>query len=394
MINVQAVSLPFELEAKYVYMINIDTNEIMCEKNAYEKMYPASLTKIMSAIVAIEAIDNLDDKLTITYEMMAGLYEANASMAGFQVGNEVTYRDLLYGVLLPSGAECTQALAYSLYGSVEIFVAKMNEKAAELGMKDTNFVNTTGLHDENHYSTCYDLSLLLKYAINNPTFYEIFTSKEYTSTNGIEMHSSSLSYLGEGAHMIGAKTGFTNPAGRCLASISDGEERYMIILAKAPNDAQISKALVESNQLYDYFYDNYYYEVFYEQGSIIKEVKVRYSITNYDYVILSDKQIALTTYNDYDVRVNIPDVLEAPIVKGDILGAVEIEGNDGTFTSFNIYAAEDIKTNFIINLFWPMIAFGLNNTHAAINILIIIILLAIIIKLAWGLKFKRIKNKK
>ena len=87
MTNVQAVSLPFELEAQYVYMINLDSDEIMYEKNAYEKMYPASLTKIMSAIVAIEAIDNLDDKLTITYEMMAGLYEANASMAGFQVGN-------------------------------------------------------------------------------------------------------------------------------------------------------------------------------------------------------------------------------------------------------------------------------------------------------------------
>ena len=394
MTNVQAVSLPFELEAQYVYMINLDTDEIMYEKNAYEKMYPASLTKIMSAIVAIEAIDNLDDKLTITYEMMAGLYEANASMAGFQIGNVVTYRDLLYGVLLPSGAECTQALAYSLFGNVENFVDKMNEKAVSLGMENTHFVNTTGLHDDNHYSTCYDLSLLLKYAIENPTFYEIFTSKEYTSTNGLKMHSSSLSYLGEGAHMVGAKTGFTNPAGRCLASISNGNERYMIILGKAPNNATISKALVESNQLYDYFYDNYHYEVFYEQGAILNEVKVRYSITNYDYVILSDNQIALTTYNDYDVKVNIPEVLEAPIVKGDILGTVDIEGKDGTFNSFNIYAKEDIKTNFVITLFWPVIAFCLNNTHAAINILIIIILLAIIIKLAWGLHAKRIKNNK
>ena len=258
MTNVQAVSLPFELEAQYVYMINLDSDEIMYEKNANEKMYPASLTKIMSAIVAIEAIDNLDDKLTITYEMMAGLYEANASMAGFQVGNIVTYRDLLYGVLLPSGAECTQALAYSLFGNVENFVDKMNEKAVSLGMENTHFVNTTGLHDDNHYSTCYDLSLLLKYAIENPTFYEIFTSKEYTSTNGLKMHSSSLSYLGEGAHMVGAKTGFTNPAGRCLASISNGNERYMIILGKAPNDATISKALIESNQLYDYFKKRYF----------------------------------------------------------------------------------------------------------------------------------------
>ena len=194
--------------------------------------------------------------------------------------------------------------------------------------------------------------------------------------------------------MIGAKTGFTNPAGRCLASISEGDERYMIILGKAPNDATISKALIESNQLYDYFYDNYHYEVFYEQGEILKEVKVRYSITNYDYVILNDKEIALTTYNDYDINVNIPEVLEAPIVKGDILGTVDIEGKDGTFNSFNIYAKEDIKTNFVITLFWPVIAFCLNNTHAAINILIIIILLAIIIKLAWGLHAKRIKNNK
>ena len=132
--RLKAAEIPFALEAEYVYMINIDTKEVMYEKNAYAKMYPASMTKIMTAIVAIEAIDDLDETITITAQMMAGLYEANASMAGFQIGNIVTYRDLLYGVLLPSGAECTQALAYSLFGNVESFVAKMNEKAKEIGL--------------------------------------------------------------------------------------------------------------------------------------------------------------------------------------------------------------------------------------------------------------------
>lgn len=388
----QAAEVPFTLEAEYVYMINIDTKEVMYEKNAYAKMYPASMTKIMTAIVAIEAIDDLDETLTITAQMMAGLYEANASMAGFQIGNIVTYRDLLYGVLLPSGAECTQALAYSLFGDVESFVAKMNEKAQELGMSDTHFVNTTGLHDEDHYSTCYDLSLLLSYAIEDPTFYEIFTSKEYTSTNGLKMQSSSLSYLGQGAHMIGAKTGFTNPAGRCLASISDGNERYMIILGKAPNDATISKALVESNQLYDYFYDNYHYQTIYAQDELIKEIKIRYSISDHDYDIKADRPIALTTYNEYEVTIDIPEELNAPIAKGDVLGQVVVKGADDTITSFDIIATKDIKTNFLLITFWGIIAFWLENTHAAINITIIIILLLIIIKLAMGFKTKQRKR--
>lgn len=389
----QAADLPFTLEAEYVYMINIDTKEVMYEKNAHAKMYPASMTKIMTAIVAIEAIDDLDETLTITAQMMAGLYEANASMAGFQIGNIVTYRDLLYGVLLPSGAECTQALAYSLFGNVESFVAKMNDKAKELGMSDTHFVNTTGLHDEDHYSTCYDLSLLLSYAIEDPTFYEIFTSKEYTSTNGLKMQSSSLSYLGQGVHMIGAKTGFTNPAGRCLASISDGNERYMIILGKAPNDAAISKALVESNQLYDYFYDNYHYQTIYAQDELIKQIKIRYSISDHEYDIRADRPIALTTYNEYEVTIDIPDELIAPIVKGDVLGTVVVKGADDTITSFDIIATKDIKTNFLLIAFWGIIAFWLENTHAAINITIIIILLFIIIKLAMVFKTKQRKRR-
>ncbi|MCI5773425.1 MAG: D-alanyl-D-alanine carboxypeptidase [Erysipelotrichaceae bacterium] len=394
-IRPQAVDLPFTLEAEYVYMINIDTDEIIYEKNAYDKMYPASMTKIMSAIVAIEAIDDLHQTITITPKMMAGLYEANASMAGFNVYDEVTYEDLLYGVMLPSGAECTQALAYSLFGSEEAFVAAMNDKAQALGMDNTHFVNTTGLHDANHYSTCYDLSLLLRYAIQDPTFYQIFTTKEYISTNGLKMRSSSLSYLGKGAHMVGGKTGFTNPAGRCLASISQGNERYMIILGKAPNDAAISKALVESNQLYDYIYDNYHYEMLYAQDEIIKEVHVKYSLSNYEYAIKAPTDMGLTTYNDYTLEVKIPDELIAPLNEGDELGKIVVKGADGMESTFVIVANETIETNVLIKLFWPVLVFSLENPHAMINIIIIAVLLIIIYRLAKGMNKNKpkVKNK-
>ena len=151
--SVSAKEVPFEVDSDYVYMVNRNSNEVMYEKNAYEKMYPASMTKMMSAIVAIENMDDLNREVTISYDMLSGLYEANASMAGFNVNETVTIKDLLYGLMLPSGAECAYALGYTLFGSIDNYVSMMNEKAKMLKMKDTHFVNPNGFHNDDHYST-------------------------------------------------------------------------------------------------------------------------------------------------------------------------------------------------------------------------------------------------
>ena len=218
--------------------------KIIGEINGEQTMYPASMTKIMTAIVAIEELDDLDQEITLTSDMFAGLYERDATQAGFQPDETVRAIDLLYGVMLPSGAECCIALADTIAGSEEGFVELMNQKAEKLGMDGTHFCDTTGLHDPDHYSTAKDIAILLKYAIRNDTFREIIESPYYSApgTNihpdGITFYSSMFNNLPDpsvtGGKILGGKTGFTNDAGLCLASFAeiDGTE-YILVTAGA-----------------------------------------------------------------------------------------------------------------------------------------------------------------
>ena len=217
---------------------------IIGEIGGEEIIYPASMTKIMTAIVAIEELSDLEQEITLTSDMFAGLYERDATQAGFQPDETVRAIDLLYGVMLPSGAECCIALADSIAGSEEGFVELMNQKAEKLGMDGTHFCDTTGLHDPDHYSTAKDIAILLKYAIRNDTFREIIESP-YHSTPGTNIHPDGITFYSSmfnhlpdptvtGGKILGGKTGFTNDAGLCLASYAeiDGTE-YILVTAGA-----------------------------------------------------------------------------------------------------------------------------------------------------------------
>ena len=163
--NVKAVD--FNIHSKNAILYNLDENTILYEKASQEKVSIASMTKIMTAIVAMEHINDLDEKITLTNEDFYGLEEANASVAGFEVGQRVTYRDLLYGLLLPSGADAAQALTRNVAGGRVNFINLMNEKAMDLGLKNTHFVNETGLDEEEHYSTVEEVAIIFQYALRN-----------------------------------------------------------------------------------------------------------------------------------------------------------------------------------------------------------------------------------
>ncbi len=228
------------INATYAIVIDRDTNQVLCEKDADTKLYPASLTKMMTAIIAIENLTDFNQTITITEDMVAGLKEQDASLAGFQVGDTPTVQDVLYGIALPSGADATNAAAYTISGSIEAYVELMNEKAQQIGMTNTHFVNTTGLHDENHYSTARDLSKLLQYCLQNETFQTIFSTHSYTTSslaseiNGITFTNTLFksaelnNYAIPG--LIGGKTGFTYPAGHCLASWEDINDMHLITI--------------------------------------------------------------------------------------------------------------------------------------------------------------------
>lgn len=224
-------------------LINRMTGEILEEKDGDKIIYPASLTKIMTALLALENLE-LQEEIWLTDEMFQGLYTQNASMAGFLPGENISVEDLLYGVLLPSGAECCIALAEKIAGSEGAFAEMMNSKGAELGMENTHFCNSTGLHNSNHCTTVKDMGILLRYALENKEFREIFTTQRHTTggseqnPGGITFQSTILGYADSlqvaGGEILGGKTGYTEEAGLCLASLAkiNGRE-YILVTGKA-----------------------------------------------------------------------------------------------------------------------------------------------------------------
>ena len=228
------------LHSKNALLLN-KNGDVLYEKDADAIIYPASLTKIMTAIVAIEMSPDLQKQTIVEAQTISKFTAQNASMAGFQAGDFVTIEDLLYGTLLASGADATGTLADAIAGSEEAFVTLMNNKAHELGMDDTHFVNASGLHDDAHVSSVRDISKLFRYAMENPTFYQILTSKSYIThvPNELTISSSLFTKIPSGeSAILGGKTGYTPEAGLCLATIIEKHgEQYIFVTTNAAGQA-------------------------------------------------------------------------------------------------------------------------------------------------------------
>ncbi|MGN0613816.1 MAG: D-alanyl-D-alanine carboxypeptidase family protein [Porcipelethomonas sp.] len=230
------------IASKYCVLLDIENNTVIAQRDAEKKMYPASMTKIMTLIVAVENMQSPDDTFTMTKEILAPLYAADASLAGFQENEVITVKDMLYGAILPSGADATAGLAEIIAGSEENFVKLMNEKAEQLGLHNTHFTNTSGLHNNNHYSTALDMAVILNYAIENDLCREILSTYQYTTSktkqhpNGILLESTLFGRMYgdevEGVQIEGGKTGYTDQAQHTMASFAekDGKE-YIAVVA-------------------------------------------------------------------------------------------------------------------------------------------------------------------
>lgn len=241
------------LHSTHAILVRLDDGRVLMNKNIEDRVYPASLTKIMTAILAIERIPDLKKTVKLEPDMFETLRKQNASMAGFLPGERVSGIDLLYGSLLPSGADASVGLATRVAGSESKFAKLMNGKAKAIGMTDTHFVNATGLHDPDHYTTVKDLSVLLAYALKNETFRQVFTASRHSTAptdlhpDGITLRSSMFKELGEsglaGEEIVGGKTGYTEKAGLCLASLGrlNGKE-YILVTTGAKGDRKTTEA--------------------------------------------------------------------------------------------------------------------------------------------------------
>lgn len=221
-------TLDLELYSENALLIDLESNTVLVQKNADARIYPASMTKVMTVLVAAEHIENWDETFTMTQSIIDPLFLADASMAGFVHGEEVSMMELLYGAVLPSGAEATEALAIVTAGSEEAFAALMNEKAQELGLQDTHFVDASGLHDENHYTTLSDMAIIMQAALDNPHCREVLMSVNHTSPataqnpEGVAMTNRFLYRIQPqqtgNVQILAAKTGYTAQAMNCCVS--------------------------------------------------------------------------------------------------------------------------------------------------------------------------------
>ena len=223
-----AMTLKPEVNANFAILVDADAGLVVAEKNGSAKMYPASMTKVMTLLVACEHITNLSEKLEITQDIVDYVKKEGASNCGFKAGEQVTMLDLLYGLILPSGADAALALVRRIAGSEEQFVALMNQKAQQLGISaTTHFTNCTGLYNDNHYSTAEDMAIIMRAATQNSVAATILTTRSYTTqsnnkrTTGLSFSNLFLKRIDTqttGGQVNFAKTGYVAKAGNCAVS--------------------------------------------------------------------------------------------------------------------------------------------------------------------------------
>lgn len=358
-INVFALDDP-TLYSKNYCLYDLTDDKMIYEKNIQERTNIASLTKIMTTITAIEKINNLDDYVTITSEMLSNI-KYDASLAGLKIGDKLTYKDLLYASILPSGADATQALAYSLSGSINNFVNDMNTLAKKIGMENSNFVNVTGLDIDNHYSTVNDLLKMLQYALKNETFKTIYTTKSYTLSNGLVVDATVKKYNNlmklDISRIIGSKTGYTNKAGLCISSIFESNNHEFIFISTNAEFIYGNYYNLKDNlNIINFMDKNYNNQTTVKSTDIIKTIPVNFSnIPKYDVHLSKDALTYLPNdYNKDDIKVNYNGKTSITFLDNNKqIGKVTITYKDNPIYEEDILL-KDVKINFyllvIINL--------------------------------------------
>ena len=346
------------VQARYAGAADLQTMQVLYEKNAEAKLYPASLTKVLTALTAMERISDLDETITITAAMLEGLEDGTYSIAGFLLGEEVTVRDLLYGVLLPSGADACQALAIALFGSEEAMVEAMNETASSIGMTHSHFTNTVGMHDADHYTSVSDLFLLMKQAWQNDTLHTIMSTASYTTSSsyyhgeGLRLENSWVAQFAydelENRYVLGGKTGYTPEAGYCLASVCEIQGREVIvIIAGVPDEAGSGQAVEDVDSLCAMIDETMRPQMLLEAGTEADVLDLRHTFHE-PLPICSDIDVTVWIRTDSEAEAVLSvrrEVTQAPVSEGEEIAAIEVTLGDALLISLPVLAQEDIAAD-------------------------------------------------
>ena len=339
-----------------VGVYNLDNMEKLYGKNEDEIISFASITKVMTAIVAIENIEDINDTIIVDYSKIYGKVDSELVTAGIYDGQTLTYYDLLATMLVPSGADSAEYLANIVCDSEEMFIQKMNEKALEIGMNNTSFSNVTGLDDAKNYSSINDLSKMMKCALDNKYLKEIMSLSSYTTTDGTITVRSSITnattrYGIDIKYIIGGKTGTTGDAGLCLASFSedDGVELLVIVTGTSMYSDTMYN-VIDTENIYQKVIDNYSNQNIVSVGEELYQVPC--ICTKQDSVnILSKENITVYTENveknDVRIEYNGIDTLDYTVKQGEAIGTINVYYKDKLVKELNITLDEKLEFSLI-----------------------------------------------
>lgn len=410
-VSTSAVSFDCDVKtySDSILMVNLDSDMVVFEKDADTKRYPASLTKIMTYIIAAEYFDDYDNtKIEIKQSVITNLQANGIACSGLEwhVGDKLTVTDLLYALMVPVGHDAATVLAdYISKESGTDFVAMMNDKAKELSCQGTHFTNVTGVHDPQHYTTARDMYLITKYAMGLPMFSKICSTSTYY-LEGDDYPIVTTNYMidpGRGGdyfytYATGIKNGTTDEAGRCLVSTAmyDGYA-YMIVCLHAPynyeKDVVEQYAMIESANLYRWAFLNLEFVTQVTKDTPVCEQKVEHA-WDCDSILLvpqTDLNIILPyDYNEADVTVT-PDStapVSAPISKGDIITTATVYYKGDEVTKINLIAQQDVKVSLILYIS-EMIKGVLTSVWFLLSVLLVVVLFVVYVAVSTSYQKKK-----
>lgn len=342
--DIYAVVDEEKIHSSNVGVYNIEDMSLIYGKNIDERISIASITKVMTAIVAVENVEDVYNSVKIDYNQISKWLYEELSIAGIYDGQELTYYDLIATMLIPSGADSAIFIASNIFKNYNEFINKMNEKASELGMNSTHFSNPVGYDDENNYSTIEDVAIMMNYALKNNTLKDILTMKKYTtSDNKLTVYSTldslAIKYGVQIDKIIGGKTGTTQNAGRCLASFSDDEGvPLLVIVVGSPLYSNMAYNLIDTEYLYDIIQKEYSKRYIFVKGDKVFKIPTLYTTKKYvDIEVPEDVMVYTDKIEQKDIKVQYEGIslIDSSIKSGEKLGKLSIK-----YRKKNIYESD------------------------------------------------------
>ena len=405
----------WEVRAKAALLTDPETGEILYARNVHTKLYPASLTKVMTALLVLEAIEDgeltMSTVLTASESAISNLPD-DGSNAGIVVGEELTVEQLLHCILVVSANEACDILAEGVSGTVEAFVARMNERAAELGCENTHFMNTNGLHSVEHYTTAWDLYLITRQACTHDVFLRICNTKyyevtptnmnpsprKYYTTNYLISTARNADYLYKGAN--GVKTGSTSDAGYCLIATAQRSDRSLLSVVLGAervtreDGTKDTLSFAETVRLFDFGFNGFQRAVILDTMELIDEVGVTLSQEQNTVKVHPAESIEClipSNITPADIERTITFVsesVEAPVAKGQVLGQITLSYNGTVYGTVDLLADEDVSESRLLVFQRDALLF-VNGTPFKLGVAAVAALIVLIIILRIALSKRR-----